>query len=663
MKSIRTKLVIYFSVLILAICSSLSFIAYTRASEALIHQVEEVLPAKAQDVAKTVAEINEGHLKSLATLANNPQLMALDLESQLSFLGKEANRLGFQSIGISNLEGSLQLSNGSGAQITERAYFQNAASGLPSISDPIVSKIDGSIIVVYAVPIQDNHQKVTSVLVALADGTVLGKIAADIKFGETGYAFIVNKQGTMIGHKNEDLILNSVNYIEESKSDSTYAGLANVLTEMTQGTIGVGQYTYEGSLRYMGFAPIEGTSWAIAVGGYRDDILSGLKDLQRYIFVATIILLIVGIILAFIIGNSITKPILSSIQYAAQIASLNISKDLPQKSLIQKDEVGKLANALQSITDSLRDFVRQISDSSQQVAAASEQLTATSQQSAMASEHIAASASEVAQSADHQISEVINTTAAIEEISASLEEVYGNIQEINASSHEVLAQANDGRTEIDRAIQQMTSIYHSTKQVESRLGDISSSSGQMSTFTEVIGNISSQTNLLALNAAIEAARAGEHGKGFAVVAEEVRKLAEESQRATHEINNLIKINQQNIHQAKAAMDEGSENVNEGIVIVNTAQQTFSKISQLVRQVNQQIETITESIEEVSNGAQHIVTSANEVENASKMVSSEIQNISAATEEQTASMEEISSSSESMAALAQDLQQFILKFQY
>jgi methyl-accepting chemotaxis protein len=177
----------------------------------------------------------------------------------------------------------------------------------------------------------------------------------------------------------------------------------------------------------------------------------------------------------------------------------------------------------------------------------------------------------------------------------------------------------------------------------------------------LISTIAGQTNLLALNAAIEAARAGEHGRGFAVVAEEVRKLAEESNRAAGQIGILIERNQLNMDQAVAATEAGAAGIEAGISMANATGETFAKIVKSILHLSEQIREISEAIQQMATGNRDLVASIEEIDHISKNSAAQVQTVSAATEEQSASMEEIASSSQSLANLAAELQEAVAKF--
>ena len=166
---------------------------------------------------------------------------------------------------------------------------------------------------------------------------------------------------------------------------------------------------------------------------------------------------------------------------------------------------------------------------------------------------------------------------------------------------------------------------------------------------------------MALNAAIEAARAGEQGRGFAVVAEEVRKLAEQSETAAHQINTLVGSNHSSIGNVVGAIDIAIRDITQGVELVNVAGSSFAAINTQVRQVTDQVRIIATAINEAAVGSQKIVSSIKEVENLSRDAAAESQNVSAATEEQSASMEEIAASSQALAKLAEELQKEVSKF--
>ncbi len=389
-----------------------------------------------------------------------------------------------------------------------------------------------------------------------------------------------------------------------------------------------------------------------------DDIVTAQ---ERMMLILIVVSLIIGIFISVLLTRSITKPLTSMRGRVDEMAQGRFDKDMEKEFLSRDDEFGDMAKSFDAMTRNMRTMIRQVSQSSEQVAASSEQLTAGAQQSAEASNNIATSITQVAQGSEKQVSAVNDTSAIVEEISATMEEVSATAAEMATMSEQAAGAATEGKQSVDRAVTQMREVSVGAKQAQTAAEALKVSSAQIGEIVGLISTIAGQTNLLALNAAIEAARAGEQGRGFAVVAEEVRKLAEQSETAAHQIKTLVGSNHTSIGNVVGAIDVAIRDIAQGVELVNVAGTNFAAINGQVQQVTDQVRIIAKAINEAAVGSQRIVGSIREVENLSRDAAAESQNVSAATEEQSASMQEIAASSQALAKLAEGLQQAVAKF--
>ena len=142
------------------------------------------------------------------------------------------------------------------------------------------------------------------------------------------------------------------------------------------------------------------------------------------------------------------------------------------------------------------------------------------------------------------------------ELNTSLKKAEQSTKDIQ-TAHDTL---NKSRDKIIQLANQVQSGAHAEIELARQISQLSADATQVKGVLSVIGDIADQTNLLALNAAIEAARAGEHGRGFAVVADEVRKLAERTQKSLHEINATISVIVQSINDASEHMNTNSKHM-------------------------------------------------------------------------------------------------------
>lgn len=300
------------------------------------------------------------------------------------------------------------------------------------------------------------------------------------------------------------------------------------------------------------------------------------------IWAAILIGLAIAALLGVIIIRSITSGIDKGVDFARQITSGNLTADVDEDLVNQKDEIGNLARALQQMAVQLRTIIGDVLGSADNIAAASLQISSTSQQ-------MSQGASEQASSA--------------EEVSSSMEEMVANIQQNTDNAMQTEKIANQAAEAVKRGASSTEVAVKSMKEIAAKV--------------TIIGDIAYQTNMLALNAAVEAARAGEHGKGFAVVAEEVRKLAERCQVAADEIDGLSE-------KGMKLSDEASGQL-AGIV--------------------PEIEKTAKLVQEIAASSMEQNSGADQVNSAVQQLNSVIQQNAAASEEMASSSEELSGQAE------------------
>jgi len=341
-----------------------------------------------------------------------------------------------------------------------------------------------------------------------------------------------------------------------------------------------------------------------------------------------------------------------------------------------------LGNALVHMIASFNGVINRVAESVDRLNSATGSLAEVANQTGKATSQIALTIQQLAQGNSQQASSINSTTLSVEKmtetindiekgiqeqtdsiqkasdvtthITSAVKQVAGNAQTASHDSGESSRIARDGVNIIQETIRSMEKIKSTVGLSTRAVQEMGNRSVEINTIVETIDDIASQTNLLALNAAIEAARAGEHGKGFAVVADEVRKLAERSSSATHEIGALIKHIQTTIEEAVNAMGASTREVEMGVSHANDAGEALASIVKAAEAVYQQTNQVTESAEKMNIAANELVSTTDRVAAVIERNVSATQELSSGVNEVTKAMENIASISEENSAAAEEV---------
>ncbi len=359
-----------------------------------------------------------------------------------------------------------------------------------------------------------------------------------------------------------------------------------------------------------------------------DTVKHAIKDKEVSVLTTAIIIFIVLLILMTAFTALISRKINSQIKSISEaISNITINKDISKT--IPKDgenELSVLANNLNEMFIELREVIGDAKNSSNENSSISHELSTTSLQ---VGRNVEASVDIINETTQ-------KTTAITDEIMQSVEEANRNKEEM-IEANSMLGEARD---EIVNLTARVQSGAEAEEELASSIDRLSQDMDQVKDVLSVISDIADQTNLLALNAAIEAARAGEHGRGFAVVADEVRKLAERTQKTLSEINATINVIVQSSSSASDQMGINSKQMNE-LVIIST--EVESKINRTTEIVNHATNASDKTVQDFENTGVSI-----------NSISKRISKINSLSSANSRSVEEIASASEHLNDMTESL---------
>lgn len=602
----------------------------------------------------------------LREVADREAIQTMDFEQQLLSLSDDVERLGYMDMAVVDLNGiASYILGGNTADLSTRDYVQQALAGNTAVSDVIISSVTNEAVLMYSAPITRDGQ-IVGALIGRRTGNALSDITNEMGYGENGYAYLINQQGIVVSHRDNEKVMNQFQPIEEAKADSSLESLAAQFSKILETQTGLDSYTYNGKDLYASYVPVEGTPWILVETADKEEVLKDLETLRLMIIIATLIFVILGIAGALLLGRSIAKPITGLSEDIKRISDydLKISEDSSMKKYhTRKDEVGTIAASLLAMQSNLVKLIESINENAQNVAASSEQLTATSQQSAIATEEVARTIEEIANGASNQAHQTQEGKENVDYLGDIILKDIAFVNELNVSADTVEKLKNEGFVILEELTEKTSQMAESADEIEKVITTTNSYAINISKASEMIKSIADQTNLLALNAAIEAARAGDAGRGFAVVADEIRKLAEQSTSFTSEIQSIIKML---TDQSAQAVDKIGQVQNAVTVQNNSLEKTnsqFSGIANSIEDVKSVIEKLNHSTVEMTHKKDEIISVMQNLSAISEENAAGTEEASASVEEQTASMEQIADASEALSVLAQQMQDSISIFKY
>lgn len=661
---IKFKLITVFSIVLVLTITVLGVSSYYIAANLMLTDAEKSLESMAVEGSKLVASRVETQMRTLEILSRRQDLISMDWEEQQPILERQIGFTDFLTLAIVYPDGTARYIDGSTLDLGERDYVQKAFNGESNISDVLISAATNEAVMMFAVPLIDDNNSVVGALIGRRDANTLSEVVSDLGYGENGYAYMIDNSGIVVGHRDRQLVMEQFDPISAAQRDESLAPLASEFERILEGSNSIGKYIYNDVSVYASSRPIEGTDWIIVVTAEEEEVIRSLSNLRSGIMLYGLVILLIGVIIAYFVGSSIGTPISNLSKIIDRLANYDLTVDEKSpalKYLKRKDEVGTITNSLTTMQTNLIELIKNVSDNSQQVAASSEELTATAEQSALASEEVARAIEEIATGAGEQAKDTERAITEVDDLGSRVEKVTNESLVLNDISFET-------NKIIDGSLKDMEELLIATEQNASGSASVlkiiqesSNHSKEIEGLAMNIAGIAAQTNLLALNASIEAARAGEAGRGFAVVAEEIRKLAEVSNTSVEDIRKITELTNRNSENGLKTMGEVKVTVEKQTQLINITDKnlngikaTATKLLAISKELKENCDTMTNSKNAITNIVQSL--SAIAEENAAGT-----QEASASTQEQTASMQEIASSSENLSELAQDLQNQIEKF--
>lgn len=554
--------------------------------------------------------------------------------------------------------------------------------GLPADYDPTgtdwykgTEKLkDGKVNITDAYLSSDGKDLMITVATPLYNGdNLLGVIAVDsilstfservstVTVGETGYIIVTDKNGMIIAHKDTKLVgknIKDLNLKQVKELHHTLNGEKVISLSSKNDVTGWTTYAIQPEKEYNTIMTgmhktIKDTENTLA-GELKGSIAGSILTL----IISTLVLVALSGVAGYFVAVSIVKPITRMVEVTNNIANGDLSSKIEIKST---DEIDILAKAINAMVENLRKVITDLTDITRKVKTTSDLMDNQVKQSNDVAQAISSSMSEVASGSESLTTNMIDVSNVIDNINVTTSQYVTGMQTVTSSMTKASDVSKQGLVALNKVAETMTTIEGHSEKSSLTIQELDVQLKEISNITKMINEIAEQTNLLSLNARIEAARAGEQGKGFAVVANEVRKLAEQSQKAVGTISVLVEDIQSKSQDAVKSMSSGVTLSKEGTVIVSEATDYFNDILSNINALTKEVDTMATKSTELKRGTVQISGAVQEVVAISEQTTASSEEVASSMEIQSQSNQSLSDVSKELKELSETLDVEVSKF--
>ncbi|OKP98087.1 methyl-accepting chemotaxis protein [Paenibacillus sp. P46E] len=667
LSSIANTLSIVLLVIIVVVFSILGTFVFSSTRSILVKNQESMLQTKTQAIVSQFDALfkEKGSLvKQMSTndifkqyleTTESPGMAktsphAAEVTKTLAAIVKEEPAFADAWVAGTNGKGFYILNDGSVSEptfnIEQRPYYKpaTAANGL-YYSDPYNDIVTGVLLMGIFYPIKDNNNAIIGFVVVDIAFKDIPSIMQSYKLGSTGYSILATKTGDIMYHPDKTKILKEK--INESPGD-----LGRIGKKMLAGESGVELINDNGESRYIGYATSKDTGWSVGLTITKHEVLSELVKFTWLTIIGFTAAAFLLILFSYITLRYLLRSIPILLAKIKRVENGDLTVEFDANS---KNEIGQISIGIFNMVRKIQNMIQMVGASAEVLNQSSKDLQSISSRTAVTMNDMAMAITEIANATNYQSIETDTILHKTGSLSGQIDEITNDTKAIEGMVQASADQSGLGLDVLDQLSRWAEENHNSTQAISSAIQDIDLSRNEISGIVDTVHQIATQTNLLALNASIEAARAGEQGRGFAVVAGEVRKLAEQTARATQEIARKV-------HDIAEKTTASVEHTTQGLEIAGETAKSVEATKQVFLSINKDLEGLKLRMIQISDNTSNVHTHKEEILQALEVISSTTEENSASTEEVSASTQEQLDSIQHVAALSQQLSLLSKKLQ-